>query len=71
MSLFLGIILYFLQDFFNRINVSNKHLINIKEHTIQLMMELVKYKIINNQLEIILKNSRKEAVLIKSLTTPI
>jgi len=58
-----------LQEFFNIINVSNKHLIKIKERIIQLLKELVKYKIIHNQLEIILKNGRKKEVLIKSLTT--
>lgn len=49
-----------LQEFFNIINVSNKHCIKIKERIIQLLKELVKYKIIHNQLEIILKNGRKE-----------
>jgi hypothetical protein len=58
-----------LQEFFNTINVSNKHLIRIKESIIQLLKELVKDKIIHNQLEIVLKSGRKEEVLIKFLTT--
>ena len=57
-----------LQEFFNTINVSNKRLIGIKESIIQLLKELVKDKIIYNQLEIVLKSGKKEEVLIKYLT---
>jgi len=57
-----------LQEFFNTINVSNKRLIEIKESIIQLLKELVKDKIIHNQLEIVLKSGKKEEVLIKFLT---
>lgn len=49
-----------LQEFFNKINVRNKYLIRIKESIIQLLKELVKDKIINNQLEIILKSGKKK-----------
>ena len=58
-----------LQEFFNTVNVSNKHLINIKEHIIRLLKELVTHKIIHNQLEIVLKNGIKEKVLIKYCIT--
>ena len=57
-----------LQEFFNTINVSNKRLIEIKESIIQLLKELVKDKIIHNQLEIVLKSGKKKEVLIKFLT---
>jgi len=57
-----------LQEFFNTINVSNKRLIGIKESIIQLLKELVKYKIIHNQLEIVFKSGKKEEGLIKILT---
>ena len=45
-----------LQEFFNKINVLNKYLIGIKESIVQLLKELVKDKIIHNQLEIVLKS---------------
>lgn len=48
-----------LQEFFNTINVSNKRLSEIKESLIQLLKELVKDKIIHNQLEIVLKSGKK------------
>jgi hypothetical protein len=42
-----------LQEFFCTINVSNKHLIGVKESIVRLLKELVKDKIIHNQLEIL------------------
>lgn len=57
-----------LQEFFNKINVPNKYLIGIKESIIELLKELVKDKIIHNQLEIILKSGKKKEVLITFLT---
>ena len=57
-----------LQEFFNKINVPNKYLIGIKESIVQLLKELVKDKIIHNQLEIVLKSDKKKEILIKSLT---
>lgn len=49
-----------LEEFFNTINVSNKRLVGIKESLIQLLKELVKDRIIYNQLEIILKSGKKK-----------
>lgn len=48
------------EEFFNPINVRNDDLIKIKENIIQLLKELVKEKIIYNQLEIVLKSSKKK-----------
>ena len=59
-----------LQEFFSTINVPNKHLIGVKESIVRLLKELVKDKIIHNQLEIVLKSGKKKEVLIKSLTAP-
>ena len=57
-----------LQEFFNTVNVSNKHLVKIKENLIRLLKELVKNQIIYNRLEITLKNDKKKNVSIKCLT---
>jgi hypothetical protein len=57
-----------LQEFFCTINVSNKHLIGVKESIVRLLKELVKDKIIHNQLEILSKSGKKKEVLIKFLT---
>ena len=57
-----------LEEFFNTINVRNDQLIKIKEGMIQLLQELVKDKIIHNQLEIVFKNGKKKDGLIKILT---
>ena len=57
-----------LEEFFNTINVRNDQLIKIKESMIQLLKELVKDKIIHNQLEIVFKNGKKKDGLIKILT---
>lgn len=48
------------EEFFNPINVRNDDLIKIKENMIQLLKELVKEKIIYDQLEIALKSSKKK-----------
>jgi hypothetical protein len=57
-----------LQEFFCTINVSNKHLTGVKESIVGLLKELVKDKIIHNQLEILSKSGKKKEVLIKFLT---
>jgi hypothetical protein len=51
-----------LEEFFNTINVRNDQLIKIKESMIQLLKELVKDKIIHNQLEIVFKIGKKKMV---------
>lgn len=58
-----------LQEFFNRINVSNNQLINIKQNIIQLFNELVENKIIQNELQIIFKNGKQTHRLVKNLMT--
>jgi hypothetical protein len=57
-----------LGEFFNTINVRNDQLIKIKESLIQLLKELVKDKIIHNQLKIVCKSGKKKDGLIKFLT---
>jgi hypothetical protein len=57
-----------LEEFFNTINVENNQLIKIKKNMIQLLKELVKDKIIHNQLEILFKSGKKKEGLIKILT---
>ena len=57
-----------LEEFFNTINVRNDQLIKIKENMIQLLKELVKDKMIHNQLEFVFKSSKKKDGLIKFLT---
>lgn len=58
-----------LEKFFNTINVRNDQLIKIKESMIQLLQELVKDKIIHNQLEIVFKSDKKfsKIIFIKNL----
>jgi predicted oxidoreductase len=56
------------EEFFNPINVRNTDLIKIKENMIQLLKELLKKKIIYNQLEIVLKSGKKKDGFIKNLT---
>ena len=58
-----------LQEFFNRINVSNNQLINIKQNIIQLFNELVENKIIQNELQIVFKNGKQTHRLVKNLMT--
>ena len=48
-----------LKKFFNKINVRNDPLIKIKKNIIRLLSELVENKIIQNEVEILLKNGKK------------
>lgn len=50
----------YLEKFFNTINVRNDPLIQIKKNIIQLLSELVKNKIIHNEVEIVLKSGKKK-----------
>jgi hypothetical protein len=59
----------YLENFFNTINVRNDPLIQIKKNIIQLLSELVKNKIIQNEVEIVLKSGKKKDMLIQKLTT--
>jgi hypothetical protein len=59
----------YLEEFFNTINVRNAALIQIKKNLIQLLSELVENKIIQNEVEVMLKSGRKKYHLIKNLTT--
>ena len=58
-----------LEEFFNTINVGNDRLIQIKKNIIQLLSELVENKMIQNEVEVILKSGKKKYHLIKNLTT--
>ena len=58
-----------LDEFFNKVNVSNNQLIKIKKSIIQLLNELVKDKIIDNEVGFVLKSGGKKDQLIKNLTT--
>jgi hypothetical protein len=58
-----------LEEFFNTINVRNDPLIQIKKNLIQLLSELFDNKIIQNEVEVILKSGKKKYHLIKNLTT--
>ena len=58
-----------LEEFFNTINVRNDTLIQIKKNLIQLLNELVENKIIQNEVEVILKSGKKKYHLIENLTT--
>ena len=57
-----------LEEFFNAINVRNDSLILIKKNLIQLLNELVGNKIIQNEVEIVLKSDKKKYHLIENLT---
>lgn len=57
-----------LEEFFNAINVPNDSLILIKKNLIQLLIELVESKIIQNEVKIILKSDKKKYHLIENLT---
>ena len=59
----------YLEEFFNTINVRNDPLIQIKKNLIQLLSELVENKIIQNEVEVILKSGKKKYHLIENLTT--
>lgn len=58
-----------LDEFFNKVNVSNNQLIKIKKSIIQLLDELVKNKIIDNEVGFVLKSGGEKDLLIKNLTT--
>ena len=58
-----------LEEFFNPINVRNTDLVQIKKNLIQLLSELVEYKIIQNNVEIVLKSGKNKDHLIQNLTT--
>ena len=58
-----------LEEFFNTINVRNDPLNQIKKNIIQLLSELVENKIIQNEVEVVLKSGKKKYHLIKNLTT--
>lgn len=58
-----------LEEFFNAINVRNDSLIQIKKNLIQLLIELVENKIIQNEVEVVLKSGKKKYHFIKNLTT--
>ena len=58
-----------LEEFFKPINVRNNQLIKIKKNIIQLLNELVENRIIQNEVVIVLKSSKKTHGLIKNLTT--
>lgn len=57
-----------LEEFFNTINVRNDPLNQIKKNIIQLLSELVENKIIQNEVEVVLKSGKKKYHLIKNLT---
>jgi len=58
-----------LEEFFNRINLPNNQLIQIKKSLIKLLSELFENKIIQNEMKIILKSGKKKDRLIRNLTT--
>ena len=58
-----------LDEFFNRVNVPNSQLIEIKKSIIQLLNELVEDKIIHNEVGLVLKSGNKKDQLIKNLAT--
>ena len=58
-----------IEEFFNTIHVRNNLLIQIKKNIIELLNELVENKIIQNEVEGILKSGKKKYHLIENLTT--
>jgi hypothetical protein len=58
-----------LDEFFKRVNLPNKQLIQIKKSIIQLINELIENQIIHNEVGIVLKSGEKKDQLIKNLTT--
>ena len=58
-----------LEEFFKPISVRNNQLIQIKKSIIQLLNKLVENRIIQNEVEIVLKSGKKTHGLIKNLTT--
>lgn len=59
----------YLEKFFNTINVRNDALIQIKKNITELLSELVENKIIQNEVEIVLKSGKKKDMLVQKLTT--
>ena len=57
-----------LQEFFNSINYRNTALIQIKKNLIRLLNELVENKIIQNDVEFVVKSGKKKYHLVKKLT---
>ena len=57
-----------LEEFFNAINARNDSLILIKKNLIQLLIELVENKIIQNEVEILLKSGKRKYHFIENLT---
>lgn len=51
-----------LEEFFNTINVRNDSLNQIKKNIIQLLRELVENKIIQNEVEAVLKSGKKNTI---------
>lgn len=51
-----------LEELFNTISVRNDPLIQIKKNLIRLLVELVKNKIIQNKVEILLKSGKKSTI---------
>ena len=47
------------EEFFNAINLRNDSLIQIKKNLIQLLIELVENKIIQNEVEVVFKSDKK------------
>lgn len=52
----------YLEEFFNTINVRNDLLNQIKKNIIQLLSELVENKIIQNEVEVVLKSGKKNTI---------
>ena len=57
-----------LEEFFNTLNIRNDPLIQLKKNLIRLLSELVDNRIIQNEVEIILKSGKKRDCLIQNLT---
>jgi hypothetical protein len=51
-----------IEEFFSKINVRNDPLIQIKKNLIRLLSELVENKIIQNEVEILLKSGKKNTI---------
>ena len=51
-----------LEESLNTINVRNESLIQIKKNFIRLLSELVENKIIQNKMEVLLKNGKKNTI---------
>ena len=58
-----------LEKFFNTINLRNNQLVGIKKNIIKLLRELVENKVIENEMEIVLKSGKKKDMLVQKLTS--